>query len=702
MTLLFAVWALVVAACYYPKSYVHPQYLSYILDAWTSGSFWNSYTAQIFSAVLVAAWLGWIAYQSGNWILTRLLPETPFNTSERWALGGSLGFGFLTLCIWALGAARLWYTNVLWGVGLFLSLLFIFKYHTREWIKEKRGPETPAPWGAVWIIFISLFFLLFLLGELAPEIFYDALYYHIAVPNLYRIAHRIYSLPTMLFSNFVLTVQLIYGWALTLGTEISAKLLHGLMAAMLVACFVAFERRFFSKGAGWLAAVLFLGMPLVGINVITTGTDVGGSFFQLASAYALVCALTRPGRRWLVLAGLLTGISASCKYPAFPYIPIAGLLILWHRRWDEKQPWTPIVQELLLFWACAMVMIVPIFIRNIAFHANPLYPFGGTHWGTPLIDTHHWDIFISDANTRVLKREFQDAGTFFRFLFHPWFITMAGMSNADFIGPLVLTLLPLVFLLRAPSTAYRTLRRHTALLWILWMISTTTPRYGLPALVILALLLAEGLLTLVRDARWRPFFLGLVVVGSLNNLFWLMMLEFNNDGWRVVEGLVSRDDYLSEMHGTYPTPPYDGFRWMNDHLPEGSKILIAGDARSYYTRFSAVPSSVPDPQPLLEFSRQARDAAEMARLMREQHITHVFLNFAEAVRTEGYGLFPWDKTSWDVFSAFWTKYIRLSWKEERFVANNPKALYVFELLNDQQAAAPHSPPMNPFERWKPK
>jgi hypothetical protein len=91
----------------------------------------------------------------------------------------------------------------------------------------------------------------------------------------------------------------------------------------------------------------------------------------------------------------------------------------------------------------------------------------------------------------------------------------------------------------------------------------------------------------------------------------------------------------------------------------------------------------------------------MARLLRGQGITHLFINFGEAVRTESYGLFPLDAQSWAVIDDFWHRYLRLVWVSYRPDPANLKGLFVFELLPD--SSEPSSPPPpNPLERWKPK
>src|SRR5437016_1717876 len=113
--------------------------------------------------------------------------------------------------------------------------------------------------------------------------------------------------------------------------------------------------------------------------------------------------------------------------------------------------------------------------------------------------------------------------------------------------------------------------------------------------------------------------------------------------------MLPEHDYLATAHYSYPIPDYEGLVWMNQNLPAGSKAMIAGDARSFYTRIAVVPSSIFDTQPIVLVAREAHSGADLARLLRKQGVTHLFLNFAEAIRTESYGNFSWDQESWAVF-----------------------------------------------------
>lgn len=697
---LLAGWAILILALFLDRSATPWNYAGPMLDQWAAMRLFHGYGLKCLFGFAAAAWIVWAACALGAWCIHQAAPEARLLAFERIAWGGALGFGLLANAVLILGALRLWYPAVFAGLLTALTLFLIFQRRSRP--PADPAPVPALPWMGIWLIALALLGGLLLIGSLAPEIFFDSLHYHLAVPNLYRISHRLFSVSTSLYSNFAMTIQMVYGLAITIGNTLSAKLVHALVGGLLALGFIAFGQRHLSPGSGILATLFFFGMPMIGYNLTTAGTDVAWSALQFAAAAVLVRALLGPGRRFLRLAGALTGIAASCKYPAFPFIPIAGVLILWRRRGDERLSWKASLLDLAHFLGPALLFVAPVLIKNAAFHGNPLYPFGGTFWGTPPIDPKDWQSFVADTNPRSLAALFQDPSNFFRFIAHPWFMTINRDSSSELIGPLYLIGLPLLFLLRHPNPAFRLMRRYAMMIWLLWLFTSTVPRYGAPALALAAPLLADAALRAARAPWVRVPVMGALAIGSARNLYFLFFLLYNIGGWAVVGGLEAEDAYLGRMHATYPLPPYDAIRWMNGHLPAGSKILFAGESRSYYTRHATVMHSIPGRQPIVDWPRQAGDSEALARRLRREGVTHLFLNLGEGIRNAAYGIFAWDPRGWAVLNDFWSRYMKLAWKEEDPNPREPKELYVYEILSEAQAAQPHEAPPNPFARWRPQ
>ena len=668
----------------------------------------HSYSLKIIASAAVALCIVWVVLKCGGHLLGKILTVPDLSSLEKTVFSAGLGFTAVSFVTLVLGFLRLWYVSVYWCV----FMVALIAYLPRKWPTAGWHGSIPSltplkdRWSQVTFGLILAAGLLFLLGDVTPEIFYDSLHYHLAVPNLYLLNHRIYNLPNFPYASFIMVVQTFWGFALTVGNEITVKLLHGAAALLLFFAFVAFEKRYLSQGAGLLGTLLFVSMPVVGFNVTTAGIDVASSALQFLAVFALTRALVdnhdeAAGRQWIRLAGILMGVAATCKFTSIPTIPIACSIIIWIRR-QQRQEWSYVFKQIAVFLLYAGLVMFPFYAKNVVFYGNPVYPLAGTFWGEPRVTEQSWSniagetappqLWGGSAMLRIVRRFFAD----------PWFITMSGRDGTqNFVGPLLLGLLPLLLVVRPYGVACGVLIRYSLGLWVVWLFTTTAQvRFGMPLLSIISLLLAQAVLELRTGSIARRTILVLCIMGAAWNLYYTFLLTGLKDGWRVVGGMISENDYLKEQHVTYPTPGYEALDWMNKNLPAASKVMIVGDSRSYHTRIAVLPFSLFDTPQIVEAARKTRDGADMSRSLHERGVTHLFVNAAEAERTESYGVFRWDSQSWAVFEDFWRHHVRLIWMSTQGFPG-PKALFVYEIRQDM-AGSNLPPPENPFERWKPK
>ncbi|MBA3013167.1 MAG: hypothetical protein FP812_23445 [Desulfobacula sp.] len=71
-------------------------------------------------------------------------------------------------------------------------------------------------------------FLLLLIAILClvPPISRDALVHHLAIPKIYISQTRIIELPCMIYSYFPMNLEILFGIALYLGSDIAPKFIH--------------------------------------------------------------------------------------------------------------------------------------------------------------------------------------------------------------------------------------------------------------------------------------------------------------------------------------------------------------------------------------------------------------------------------------------------------------------------------------------
>jgi len=683
--------------------------LFFLINGYQGFHLWHAYSAKVLAALAIASWIVWIAIKCGERLLEKLVSAPELSPIEKRVFSAGLGFASISLVTFLLGVLRLWYVSVFWFLLVVASLAFLPRKPWQIKWTHSVPPITPVKewWERAAAILLVAAGLILLIGDLSPEIFYDSLHYHLAVPNLYLVNHRIYNEPNFAYASFVMVVQLFWGFALTVGNEITVKLLHGSMTLLLFFSFVAFERRYLAQNAGLLGTLIFVSMPLVGLNAAAAGIDVASSAVQFLAVFALSRALAGhhgelETHQWLRLAGLFTGVAATSKYTSLLTIPVACIVIAWRGRRERRQ-WRSILRRLVVLVAYATLFMSPFYMKNVVFHHNPIYPIAGTILGEPRVEDHSWsNIARETAPPQLLKADSLQE-LLVRFFKDPWSITMNGRDGVqNFVGPLLLGLLPLVLVVRPPGVACGVLARYSLGLWVAWLLATTAQvRFGLPLLAIISLLLAHSVLSFRRPVVVRQALLVLCIFSAAWNLYYTLVLTGLKDGWRVVGGIVSEHDYLAEQHLSYPTPDYEGLAWMNNNLSPGSKVMMVGDTRSYYTRIPVVPSSLFDNQPIVTISHSALNGDDMAEMLRKQGITHLFVNAGEAIRTESYGPFQWDANSWAVLDDFWRGHLRLLWSSV-VASPNFRALFVYEVRSDRGSPENSVPPFNPLQRWRPR
>jgi len=227
----------------------------------------------------------------------------------------------------------------------------------------------PLAGETVWLI-AALFLMggVSLLVSLGPEMGWDPAYYHLRLPKLYAMAHRISFVPCIYPSHYPQTVELVYGLAWLAGGEGAAKLVNWSFWGL---CGVALLRLAPVPGGrvGLRGAALALCLPLAGTLASESYIDLGLTFFELL---ALSAALSgRP-----VTAGCLIGFAMGSKYTAV--VAAFALAAAWIARGGR-------MRGLVVLAAVSALPVAPWLAKNWLYTGDPVAPFlyrafGGLEW----------------------------------------------------------------------------------------------------------------------------------------------------------------------------------------------------------------------------------------------------------------------------------------------------------------------------------
>lgn len=673
----FAVWGFVVFRKYFS---VFPMDLGSLAVLLSPGQYLSGNLARAFLSAAgdIAAGLAFVLACAG---LGRfLLRVLKFRVSglEEALFSAALGFAVFAHAVLALAASGFLYRGAVLAELAACAVLGLLSL--KLYPAESEGAAAlPKPEFPDFLAFVLLLAALglSLAGALSPEIFYDSLVYHLAVPNLYVIKHGFADMPYNLYSNLFMLHGMLYSAALSVSGEMLAKFINFSAGVIGAAAVFSIGRRHLSARAGLLAALIFYTVAHTLISAWSSGTEALMSMFTIT---ALAAALRHePGeRKFLLLAAFLSGCGMAVKTTAlFPAVGV-GLVLLYRRRAEPAAA----LRALLLFGLVAALPVLPWLVKNQVYRHNPFFPFLTSLFGVPPnADAGKIAGFMGETR-QMGSLELKP------WLLHPWDVTMGVVGNSQYFTPLFLFALPLLFLV-PPAAETAPFWLYFLACWLLWSFASTMVRFLMPAYPAAALLIAASLegpghRGLRRTLRYAALFTCAV------GLYWAGLIFYSQGRWRPVAGLVSKRDYLAATQPTYPYSPYTAIEFINEKLPPGAKTLIVGDGRSFYLKKDFVVSSVFDKTPIVEYAATSRDGDELYARLKADGITHLLLNVAEGIKLgKGYGIFYWDARARGVFDAFWDRHVRqVFYSDETQGGRFFNRVAVYELVDKLPAGTP--------------
>ena len=550
-------------------------------------------------------------------------------------LAPGLGLGALGLMNFALGLAGGWQRSSVYG---FMALIAVAL--ARDMVALVREMSAWRPklligrWGRRYLVTTLV---LTLLLTMAPPTSWDGLFYHLTGPSLYTDLGSIkpldVNIPHLAFPSLM---EMLFGLAMLLRSDVAAKLLHSAYGLLLAALIYRLSRRWQGREVARWSLLLLVSTPMVAVLAAWAYNDLALAFYQLGALYALLTWRERERWGWLVVAGLLSGLALGLKYTAFP-LPLVGLgYILWQSQNRERAAHRRSGQAGAVFAALTCLIAAPWYLRNWFLMGNPVYPF--------VFNGRNWDAFRSAW--------YAHAGTGIgwhplRILALPATMTL-GLRDVNYydgrMGPLFLTLAPaLIWLVIRASQGRAKLsgshgKRHLfvllggfalfhAVTWTLGVVHSRAlfqARLFLPGFAALIPLLSQSLVQLA--ALDRPGFsissfirlaVGVVLALALVNQA-LEVLRLDPLGYLV--GYESRSDYLNRTLGDH----YRAMEKLQEIVPEDGRVLFLWEPRSYYSSRNAQPDAILDNWAHLRH-RYGTEARIAAHLQGEGY-THVLLN----------------------------------------------------------------------------
>jgi 4-amino-4-deoxy-L-arabinose transferase-like glycosyltransferase len=422
--------------------------------------------------------------------------------------------------------------------------------------------------------------LINLIGVLGPEFAFDAVWYHLTLPKIYLLYHKIFYIPGGLFYYSVMPklTEMLYIGALSFGNEILAKVIH--FSFGLLTCFVLYKlsRKFFNQTISLLVVVIFYSNLVVGWESITAYIDLIRAFFEILSLWSFLNWLETQKKKWFVYSAVLLGFAITTKVLAVGSLLIFLVLIFYHN-FKEKNKLKKSFVYSIFYSVIALLIPLPWFIFSYVTTGNPVYPF-----------------FTKTYAVGAPASLFNPLN-FFQTLWEVF------THSPDPLSPVYIAFLPLVlvYLFFRKSITHPACKAgippiegivilYSFLSLIIWYITPNTGggRFILPYLPIYSLLIAS--LFTYSFPRWfKKVLFSIIIFTALISIGYRGFA--NKKYLPVLLGKETKTQFLTDNLNFSYGDFYDTDNYFATHIKPTDKVLLYGFHNLYYVNFPFVDNS---------------------------------------------------------------------------------------------------------------
>lgn len=424
-------------------------------------------------------------------------------------------------------------------------------------------------------LFFGLFFLFFLqvminlVGAMGPEIGFDALWYHLTLPKLYLLEHKVFFIPggLLYYSAMPKLGEMLYAIGLSFGSETYVKLMH--FSFGLLSCIVLYKlsRKFVSPTLSFLSVLIFYSNLVVSWESISAYIDLIRCFYEVIALYAFSFWVENKSTKYLFLSAIFIGFAIETKLLAVGSLVIFTILFFIHS-FRTKQDRQRSMTGIPVYWSLVLLISVPWFVFSYLHTGNSVYPFFTTLYPS-MIDKNIFSLYavVNDL----------------------WKLFVIG---DDPISPIYLIVLPfLIVCLKKFNQREKLLIVYAVLALIIWYITPRTGggRFILPYLPAFSLLVV----IVMRYFQKQRYIYNIMIIT-------VIFLAVTTIGYRAIAnakfvpevfGKESKSDFLvKHLHFDFGDF-YDIDGYFAKTISPKDKVLLYGFHNLYYVNFTFVDKS---------------------------------------------------------------------------------------------------------------
>lgn len=492
---------------------------------------------------------------------------------------------------------------------------------------------------AVWWVPAIVACGLGLVAALAPEIEYDALWYHLWLPEQWLAQGRLVDIVQEYPSLYPGGWELLNGAALAAGGPVAAKLLHFACLPLAAWAGTLVARELAPAASRSLVVALIVTAPTMLWESSTAYVDLALAWFVTMALVAAIRYHRTDDTRWRVVGALMVGGAMAIKHLAIVVFAMGVLWLL--AREAMRAPVGRTLRSVLAATLIALSIPAPWYARAWRDSGNPVFPEMYRLFGARPADRWSSDV---EASLSRFKERFGMGRTPSALARLPWDLTVHGARFGGTFGPLFLLLAPFACLAR--NRRQLTVLLAGTLGYIaVWAspIGSLQLRFLLPVVPALAVLAAVGGGVLVGAVRRltggvgaaavRVAIVVLLVVNLPPFMNWHDTDRQGGDGWLthvlrgvpagVVLGAESTDDYLARS-----VPTYRAWREIDARTAPDARVLTFAGGDHLYSHRARLPADAAMATPIT-WGRLAGDESRMIAAAEKAAVSFVLFDRRE-------------------------------------------------------------------------
>ncbi len=482
-----------------------------------------------------------------------------------------------------------------------------------------------------------------------PPYFYDALVYHLAVPQQYLLKHGFQYMPHHHFSNFPMNLGMLFLVGMSFSGGILAKLISWSFAPLTALAVYGFSKPRWGSRIAILAAVFCFFVPGILILSILTSVDLGVMFYSFLSFSALVSWFSSRQKSWFLLSAIFCSLAVGTKYTAIPmtFLPLVLVLCI-HEYFIRRCGFVHALKKIFLISVIVFLGVSPWLAKNIVYTGNPTYPLFNWLFGTHV--SHQYNRYDQEileekslsglllprsGENKSLGKTFLE--TIMRFLKSPWTVTMKTSRVAGKTGVVFLLCLPGIFLVNKMDTTSRYLLALAGCSFALWIffLPDRALRYVFQIFPLLNIVISYILWNIPISEKGKKLLVGGISLLLLYHLSLFFAVANTVKPFSYLLNNLSKEAFLLQSGTRY----YPIIEFINRETPKESKILFVWEIRGYYCeRDYLIATNTPYDKNAIILRQvivASQNIEEVLEKLYDLGITHILLNLSEMRRIMG-------------------------------------------------------------------